>query len=475
MENKGYGNFSFIYQINPSIYAYLSTVERQARINVNASLCNSIRQAMEVYIHDVIRQNNLEAFVPIEKTLWEQICLLKSPRKLRESGYQGPNIKKLLACNRFDAKQGKPLDTVKYEVNGSDDTTHEKEDSYYKFICELGNAASHPEPRTGDAKLNYTNTITALKCFYQILRYHYRDAIPHQVSAKFEEDKMPIGEYIIDKAEIPSDKALSKCVREFRAHTVGVDGEPEFYALLRMYKRSEVDTEFMLRNYTCFKEASKVSFRNVPDGMAQLQALTPMHSDSEFYIISYIFNRQTDLLSNSLLQKINMKQRLELCRGLVQCLDNLHHSKTPIFHRMLNCGSIYLNQFDDIWIPYIVKFDFAKIQRDGVGTVKVQAADANLLIQATKNLIYLPPEWRCTSSDAPNLDWEKVDVFSLGAVMSMILSGNTTRAVLPTTGELMKAGVSASVIEMLVQMLDDDPDARLSLQNVREMLNREVG
>jgi hypothetical protein len=57
----------------------------------------------------------------------------------------------------------------------------------------------------------------------------------------------------------------------------------------------------------------------------------------------------------------------------------------------------------------------------------------------------------------------------------MILSGNTTRAVLPTTGELMKAGVSASVIEMLVQMLDDDPDARLSLQNVREMLNREVG
>jgi hypothetical protein len=361
------------------------------------------------------------------------------------------------------------MGTVRYIKENGSHTTGD----YYDFLREFANNCSHAEYMPHKPKICFDNVVICLRGYHMLLQRYYSSRLSDRIPA-FNADLMPIRDYVVYDCQIPKDSVRSKCIKEFFAYTLD-DGEPAKYALIRMYNRSESDRTFMLRNQKCFIEASKASMSIVPQGMASTLELTPKNDPrSSFYMICYEFNRKAQPLSNVLLANMTMAQRLEMCGRIVRCLDGLHNSDTPIYHRMLSFESVYVSQFRQTPLPYIIKFDYAKIITDKpLNTVYMDAVNAQRHLKNKPLFKYLAPEWARINDDTPNVDWAKVDVYSLGVLIGDILMGEIGNEVVDLR-DLVDMGVSELIVDVLDRMLSEAPRARCSMDEVREVFDCEV-
>lgn len=463
---QGYGNFAFMHDIDRDFYKDLIKMERNARIDVS-SVGNPLRKALERFVALVISTYNLESYFSGYTLLAEKIERLGEAQTLQYAKLM--NRDKTFPQNELLPFYSQTVSYAAFNRNGEERTFT---DPIYTFLRKFGNAFSHEGDQTSEPKKNYKNLLRSLSLLHKILVAFYGlQNIP-----KFDEYKMPIGEYIVDSYSEPEDKN-SKCATEFRAHSIDRDGNPEFYALLRLYRRSNLDANFMLRNRECFVVAAKESEAGVPEGMTRMRELTPRDSTNEFYIIAYIFNQEPQPLSNGLLAQMELPQRLELCKRLARSLATLHNAENPIYHRLLSYDSIYVCRRKDSWRPYIVKFDYAKIDmqsRSSIVTVRAQAtaatqAQMELAIQAR----YIPREWPEKEDEDPDVDWGKVDVYSLGVLMLDILHGEfTVYAPGALFNALRRLRLPMQLQALLAAMCEEIPGKRCTMQEVWKQLEK---
>lgn len=455
------GNFSFIYHINRDLYEKLYSAEKQARTNFRNS-GHECRDALEMFIQLILNRYKLTN-VCKKQDLRTKIDSLRDEQFLQNVGY----------LVKGESLRDKPilpdLGTVSFKcANGEKNTIN-----YWDYIRKYGNMCSHGDFQPTAAKLSYKNTIKCLRGLFLLLKIYYKDRISDSIS-DFDENIMPIEEYCVYKSYIPNDSSRSKCMREFLAYIPDENGEKSFYAILRLYNKEDSNEVFMLRNQKCFTEASKVSFTSVPDGMTRMRELVPKDSqNSTFYIISYIFNQEPYPLTETLLQKMSLSQRVKLCCRIVNCLDNLHTLSTPIFHRMLNYECIFVCEIRGEWIPYIIKFDYAKILfNEMIGTVYVHALEAKEKLKEEKLNKYLPPEWNRLSQTISDEAWAKVDIYSLGILFADILVGRI--GVKPISmDEVEELDLSDEVLDLLDIMRAEDPKERWSIEDVKEIFDDE--
>ncbi len=455
------GNFAFMYHINKDLYEKLYSAEKQARTNFRNS-GHECREALEILIKIILNRHNLSNACKM-MDLRTKIDSLRNETFLRSAGYLRNNER--LVNKPILPDLGRV--TYKYK-NGRVETA-----DYWDFMRRYGNTCSHADPRPSDVKLSYENTIKCLKGLFLLLKKYYQSQVPNSVG-NFDENLMPIEEYCVYDSYIPADSGRSKCLREFLAYIRDENGEKSFYAILRLYNKADSSETFMLRNQKCFTEAAKLSMSSVPDGMTRTRELIPKDSaNSTFYIISYIFNQKPYPLTESLLQGMTLGQRVKLCSRIVNCLDNLHTSPIPIFHRMLNYESVFACEIRGEWIPYIIKFDYAKILTEGpIGTVYTNAVKAKERIKEEKLNKYLPPEWDALSQEAGDKEWAKVDIYSLGILFADILAGKI--GVSPISiDDLAELDLSDEVLDLLDIMRADDPNERWSIEEVKDIFDDE--
>lgn len=455
------GNFSFLYNINKPLYEKLHSAEMYSRIDFNR--CGQdCRSALEIFINTALDKYGLT-------DRCEGLELFRKVDNLRREGF--------LKSNGF-LKSDESIED-KYILPPLGNVNFEREDKskssmdYWDYLRRYGNRGSHITVRPSDPRQTYRNSVKCLKGFYLALKKFYKS----QVSASlgdFDEYKMPIGEYCVYDSYIPSDEVRSKCKREFLAYTKDENGEKSFYAILRLYNKQDADDTFMLRNQKCFTEAAKMSLTSVPEGMTRLRELVPKDSEnSTFYIISYIFNQEPHPLSDSILSSMGLAQRIKLCGRIVNCLENLHTSPIPIFHRMLNYECVYVCEIRNEWIPYIIKFDYAKIISDApIGTVFVDAVKAKGKLQELKLNKYLPPEWDILTQDAGDKEWSKVDIYSLGILCADILKGKIENQIVPIE-ELEVLDLSDELLDTLDIMRADDPNERWDIDDIKDIFDEE--
>lgn len=455
------GNFAFMYHINRELYEKLYSAEKQARTNFRNSGHES-REALEILIKTILNRHNLSNACKGQE-LRVKIDNLRDETFLKSAGY----------LKNDESLSDKPIlpdlgeVTFKYK-NGREETA-----DYWNFMRKYGNTCSHADTRPSDVKLSYENTIKCLKGLFLLLKRYYKGQIPHSVGA-FDENMMPIEEYCVYASYVPADSVRSKCLREFLAFIRDENGEKSFYAILRLYNKADSNETFMLRNQKCFTEAAKLSLSSVPDGMTRMRELIPKDSqNSTFYIISYIFNQEPHPLTETLLQGMSLAQRVKLCSRIVNCLDNLHTSPIPIFHRMLSYESIFTCEIRGEWIPYIIKFDYAKILSQApVGTVFINAVKAKERLNEEKLNKYLPPEWDSLSQEAGDKEWAKVDIYSLGILFADILAGKIGISPIPIE-DLEELDLSEEMLDLLDIMRADEPSERWDIEDVKDIFDDE--
>lgn len=459
MSVKGYGNFAFLFDLNKPVYEKLLSAERSARIDFRAS-GKMIRAGLEKFIGSVIKEKKLKDALPPTLELHVRIQKLRNTQDMLDAGYLQPGQ------SLYDNPILPAVEKVEFVQNNGERSCRDM----YSFIRIIGNACSHEEITPTHPKITFDNLSMALQGFHRILREYYG-----RENLAFDANVMPIGDFVVTESYVPSDSLRSKCLREFVGHTLDDSGRVGFHALIRMYDRRFSGGAFMLRNQKCFLEACKLCMSGIPEGMTTLREITPARSEaSNFYIICYMFNREAQPLTEKLLKGMNMKQRLEICARLARCLDNLHHSEVPIYHRMLSYESVYLSKFRDKWIPYVVKFDYAKIvAEEPVETVIVPTEKARDILLRQGKEKYMAPEWSAIEQDRTKADWEKVDVYSLGVLMSDILRGSFGVDIADFY-ELEDAGVPDMVLDALDSMLAQSPDARCAMDLVREVFDDEI-
>ena len=388
------------------------------------------------------------------------------------------------------------------------------------FLRLLANTYSHSENNNKNApKRSYKNVKLALEQFYGLFvellgKYNIT------ADEKFSDEKIPIGDYITDEYKVPADKERSKCTAEIFAHSVDDRGNIQFYYIFRVYELKNVyekHLNLLKRNITCFAKSTSDEVDGTVKGTVPIQEITTINPDNivtdGHYIISYRFNKKPQVLGDDILQKMSLDDRLRISSKIAECLFRLQYNadeykdvvteipaeeekpsfknlfglikkknsapevittreyklkEYPIYHRMLNHESIYICDFDGKYMPYITKFDFAKIE--GIGsTVKKVVHDAKLIIEDSKLFKYLPFEWIMLESfdEDVNIDLAKVDIFSLGVLISDILYGKIARKVVPISE--LPDEVPDEIKTLLSKMCQEDPYERPDILEVKKV------
>ncbi|MEN8905148.1 MAG: hypothetical protein ABF289_04225 [Clostridiales bacterium] len=437
------GNFWFIEKIYPEIYAMLFEIEKKSKIDY-AINGNRVRKVLESIVEKFERIN----FVHYNNKK-------NNPTLLERINYLKDYVRKKLPY----------LIEVKYK-----NIRKNKKDikDYYCFIIKFGNACSHIEP-SKEVEINYENLIKALEgihlMFKRILKMENR--LPKDVS-KYNVDLSPIEEYQIYKSYKPYDSDRSKCKREFLGYTLDRKCNINEFAIIRLYKKKDVNEEFLERNFEAFNEAKKNSV-SIPQGMPMLKRIS--NSSSDFYIIIYIFNKEPRKLDSNILEKMSIKEKLKICLDITKNLEHLHSLENPIYHRILSYDSIFLCKIKEDWFAFVVKLDFAKIDYGKIAyTIFTQVEEARKNANELKQKRYMAPDWETIDKDFKF--WDRVDIFSLGILFLDILtdkigySGNET-------DDLLDIDFDEEFIDFVDEMISDRPEDRWDIKDVRSMLEGE--
>ncbi len=458
---ENFSNFNFLQNINKPLFAAIKEAESMSRTNF-VDCGHKSRKACELFIDSVLRKKGLDN--QITGDLFNKISSLRDEFYLKQIGYLKQDM------NLTDHPILPELGKVKFVKNSGESTTCD----YYDYLRRFGNACSHSEQKSYDPKIMFNNVVKCLMGYRLLFSKYYSKQI-HDPIGTFEADLMPIDNFYINKASVPADQNRSKCNKEFFGYSLDSRNNISYYAILRQYDKTDVDNNFMLRNSDVFLEASRETISGIPEGMTSFQTIVGLDNQtSSFYITAHLFRFKPMPLTQELLKGTSIKNRIELCSGIAACFYNLHNAEDPIYHRLLTYDSIVVCNFKGSLIPYIVKFDYGKLTAlDQYMTVFQQAKHAEQNLQKEKGLTkYLAPEWSRISS-TESVEWDKVDVYSLGVLFSDILIGRFERS-LASFEELEEIGLSNDLLDMLDTMTSENISSRGNLEYVKLVLEEEL-
>ena len=455
------GNFTFLRNTNNELFKIMRAAEQMARTNFKVS-GNNTRLALEAFIRSVSHKDNLDKDISFKGLdLSGKIKALRSETYLREKGL----LKETETIHDHPILPDLGVVSFRY-ARGAVAT-----EDYYSFLRKFGNTCHHEDRHYNDVELSYKNVLLALKGYHQLFKKYYRKQISKEVGG-FEEDWMPIEDYIISSSKVPNDAERTLCKREFNGYQVDANGNPTFYAILRLYEKKESNKTFLIRNQSCFVNASRESI-NVPEGMSVLREITPYNSDhTSFYIIGYLFNQEPEPLTAKLIKELSMQERIRMCSRLIGTIDYLHNMSTPIYHRMLTYECVYVCKIAQEWVPYIVKFDYAKLTSGTEGTVFADVHKAKVRLKENRLSKYQAPEFERLGDTATAEQWAAADIYSLGMLLSDILHGDF--GVFPVTyEELEDDGVPDHLIDILENMRSGDPAQRDNIEYAKVFFTTE--
>lgn len=252
-----------------------------------------------------------------------------------------------------------------------------------------------------------------------VLRFYYGEK-----STNYNSHAMKLGDYDIYAYAATKDSGGTRYLEEFHGIKQGKKNE---YAIIRKYDKEKMDKNFIQRNISTL-ELINDNMSNSIKGVSKVKDLNKIDSeDDEFYYTAYTFSKEPMVLNQQMLDKIKSSaEKVNICTTLSEAISKLHDLEEPIYHRMINPGSIIVCDYGlkEGYVPYLIGFDFSKFDKQSEYATVIDVYNKEVERQNENNednFKYICPNDLHVNS---NSNFGQRDIYALGVLFIRILTGD---------------------------------------------------
>ena len=341
------------------------------------------------------------------------------------------------------------------------------------------NVYHHVDLRNKESALpkTYENLCGALRCMQGVLVKYYSKRYPDKIGelkvTPYDPDKQPYDDKmvcaVIDTQDSTSCEKQVLCSRKNERLP-----NMTHYYLLRVYRAYDV-SEGAIRDEKVLGNLWANTLHSIPN----IVRYSPLRVEyggedpvrEKKYIISYDFGTFKPLpLHTKVIEKLSDKQKLMIMRDIAAGVGVLH--RAGIYHRNLQPGSVFVffDRRSDYVNAKLVGFEYSKIDGD-MNTVfnylqQKRAGDSSPYFSQTMR--------RGLSNPAmgSRINWQKEDIYSMGALFYLILTGMEPPAKLQedTFSGISDPGLKALLTSMFSTRVASRPDVFKVEQELRRYL-----
>ena len=455
-------NFAYLKDHNMRLYNEIKTVESGC-IKNHFTTAEALRGPLDIFLNTVIKESGLEGGCVKEYNS-------NSNNKAKNIEGVSPAIKinfitveKLLTKNT-KSKIIRDLNTVRRMANLGAHKESIANSEWKSFRVE----------KNIDGEVKYVINGKVLKdCFgylNNVFRLYYGEK-----NAGYNRDTMKLDDYDIYDYAVNEDDGNTRYLEEFHGIKQGKKNE---YAIIRKYDKEKMDKNFIQRNISTL-ELINDNMSNSIKGVSKVKDLNKIDSeDDEFYYIAYTFSKEPMALNQQMLDKIKSSaEKVNICTTLSEAISKLHDLEEPIYHRMINPGSIIVCDYGlkEGYVPYLIGFDFSKFDKQSEYATVIDVYNKEVERQNENNednFKYICPNDLHVNS---NSNFGQRDIYALGMLFIRILTGNLN----PEKNEIklldeIEEQYSAKLADLLERMISEAamerPDANTVYSVFKEAL-----
>ena len=455
-------NFAYLKDHNMRLYNEIKTVESGC-IKNHFTTAEALRGPLDIFLNTVIKESGLEGDCVKEYNS-------NSNNKAKNIEGVSPTIKinfitveKLLTKNT-KSKIIRDLNTVRRMANLGAHKESIANSEWKPFRVE----------KNIDGEVKYIINGKVLKdCFgylNNVFRLYYGEK-----NAGYNRDTMKLDDYDIYDYAVNEGDGNTRYLEEFHGIKQGKKNE---YAIIRKYDKEKMDKNFIQRNISTL-ELINDNMSNSIKGVSKVKDLNKIDSeDDEFYYIAYTFSKEPMALNQQMLDKIKSSaEKVNICTTLSEAISKLHDLEEPIYHRMINPGSIIVCDYGlkEGYVPYLIGFDFSKFDKQSEYATVIDVYNKEVERQNENNednFKYICPNDLHVNS---NSNFGQRDIYALGMLFIRILTGNLN----PEKNEIklldeIEEQYSAKLADLLERMISEAamerPDANTVYSVFKEAL-----
>lgn len=404
-------NFAYLKDHNMRLYNEIKTVESGC-IKNHFTTAEALRGPLDIFLNTVIKESGLEGGCVKEYNS-------NSNNKAKNIEGVSPAIKinfitveKLLTKNT-KSKIIRDLNTVRRMANLGAHKESIANSEWKPFRVE----------KNIDGEVKYIINGKVLKdCFgylNNVFRLYYGEK-----NAGYNRDTMKLDDYDIYDYAVNEGDGNTRYLEEFHGIKQGKKNE---YAIIRKYDKEKMDKNFIQRNISTL-ELINDNMSNSIKGVSKVKDLNKIDSeDDEFYYIAYTFSKEPMALNQQMLDKIKSSaEKVNICTTLSEAISKLHDLEEPIYHRMINPGSIIVCDYGlkEGYVPYLIGFDFSKFDKQSEYATVIDVYNKEVERQNENNednFKYICPNDLHVNS---NSNFGQRDIYALGVLFIRILTGD---------------------------------------------------
>lgn len=467
-------NFAYLKDHDLTLYKKIKDVESNC-INDHSGTAKKLRDVLDYFLNHLIKESNKE-----------QQCLAFNRENANGKDKEAKNIESVnifIKVNFIDE-----YNLLVNKKNKGYRSTKERQTIINDLhaLRMMANLASHQEDivqsrwkkfrtsKTINGEEKFVINGAVLKgCFGKlntVLRFYYGEK-----STNYNSHAMKLGDYDIYAYAATKDSGGTRYLEEFHGIKQGKKNE---YAIIRKYDKEKMDKNFIQRNISTL-ELINDNMSNSIKGVSKVKDLNKIDSeDDEFYYIAYTFSKEPMALNQQMLDKIKSSaEKVNICTTLSEAISKLHDLEEPIYHRMINPGSIIVCDYGlkEGYVPYLIGFDFSKFDKQSEYATVIDVYNKEVERQNENNednFKYICPNDLHVNS---NSNFGQRDIYALGMLFIRILTGNLN----PEKNEIklldeIEEQYSAKLADLLERMISEAamerPDANTVYSVFKEAL-----
>lgn len=416
-------NFAYLKDYDLTLYKKIKDVESNC-INDHSGTAKKLRDVLDYFLNHLIKESNKE-----------QQCLAFNRENANGKDKEAKNIESVnifIKVNFIDE-----YNLLVNKKNKGYRSTKERQTIINDLhaLRMMANLASHQEDivqsrwkkfrtsKTINGEEKFVINGAVLKgCFGKlntVLRFYYGEK-----STNYNSHAMKLGDYDIYAYAATKDSGGTRYLEEFHGIKQGKKNE---YAIIRKYDKEKMDKNFIQRNISTL-ELINDNMSNSIKGVSKVKDLNKIDSeDDEFYYIAYTFSKEPMLLNQQMLDKIKSSaEKVNICTTLSEAISKLHDLEEPIYHRMINPGSIIVCDYGlkEGYVPYLIGFDFSKFDKQSEYATVIDVYNKEVERQNENNednFKYICPNDLHVNS---NSNFGQRDIYALGVLFIRILTGD---------------------------------------------------